>query len=114
MAARLYSAILNPRGPNYANWQHVLGPGQSEIPLLRPAEVKASLEPYKNFEPEANVPVYLVDLSRFTREQTDRLVVFLAQKFGAPPDEVKAEIARAGFPIRSVDVIVSFDMRAFV
>ncbi len=46
--------------------------------------------------------------------QRSRLLGQIAQRFGVPIYEVEAEIAKSGFPIRAADVLVSFDMRAFV
>ena len=111
MSVELWSAILNPRGPNYATWKYVLD--SERVPLKSPHPVTAELGGNARVVAEGNVEVYLLDLHAMTLAQRARLVGFIANKFDAPIYEVEAEIAAKGFPIRAVDVIVSFDMRAF-
>jgi hypothetical protein len=106
MTVELYSAILNSSGPNYQSWHDVLG--SDRVPLKSSASVKAELGPEKDVE------VYFLDLAALTIPQRARLLDTVARKLKAPIYEVEAEIAKAGFPIRAVDVIVSFDVRAFV
>jgi hypothetical protein len=106
MTVELYSAILSPSGPNYSSWHEVLG--SDRVPLKSSASVKA------DFGPEKNVEAYFLDLGALTLPQRARLLAMLARKFKAPIYEVEAEITNAGFPIRAVDVIVRFDVRAFV
>lgn len=105
MTVELYSAILNPRGPNYQSWHEILG--FDRVPLKSARSVKA------NLGEEKDVEAYLLDLAALTLPQRARLLAIVAKRFGAPIYEVEAEINKAGFPIRAVDVIVSFDMRAF-
>lgn len=107
----MWSAILNPRGPNYASWKHVLD--SERVPLKSPHSVSADLGDGVRVVPENSVEVYLLNLQAMTLGQRARLVGFVAKKFDCPVSEVEAEIAAKGFPIRAVDVIVSFDMRAF-
>jgi hypothetical protein len=64
--------------------------------------------------PEKNVESYLLDLSRFTYPQRSRLVVYLANKFHTSQDAIERELNERGFAIRDADVIVAFNMRAFV
>ena len=106
MSVELWSAILNPSGPNYQTWHDLLG--ASNVPLKSSASTTADLGPEKNVE------VYLLDLRALTLGQRARLLNSVAQKFHSPVYEVEAEIARSGFPIRAVDVIVSFSPRAFL
>lgn len=106
MTRELWSAILNPRGPNYKGWHDVLG--SDRVPLKNPHSGFTALGTEKNVE------VYLLDLRALALGQRARLLNSIAQKFRAPVYEVEAEIARSGFPIRAADVIVSYDMRAFV
>jgi len=100
----LYRAMLNPNGPNYQAWLDILG--NTNVPLKSAAPVKATLG---NEEHEA----YLLNLDGLTLKQKARLLGAMAQKFGVSINEIDAEIRRVGFPIRAVDVIVSYDMRAF-
>jgi hypothetical protein len=106
MTVELYRAVLDPSGPNFATWREILGGDQ--VPLKSPGEVKAQLEG------EGQREVYLLDVAALTLSQRARLWAAVAKKFGVPIYEAEAEINKKGFPIRAVDVIVSFDMRAFV
>ena len=106
MSTELWQAILNPQGPNYQTWLEIFGTNQ--VPLKNPAEVKAQLHG------EGQADVYILDIEALTLPQRARLWSKVAKKFNAPIYEVQAEIAKKGFPIRAADVIVSFDMRAFV
>src|SRR5260370_31177823 len=102
----LYSAILNPHGPNYASWHAIFG--DSQVLLKSAAPIKAELGAEKDVE------VYLLNLAAMTLRVRPRLLGTLAQKFGCPVYEVEQELNKNGLPIRAEDVIVSVDMRAFV
>jgi hypothetical protein len=106
MSAELYSAILNPAGPNYGEWREILG--TEKVPLKSAASVNAELGP------ERNVEVYFLNLPALTLPQRAALLARLAKKFNAPIYEVEKEIDSKGFPIRAADLIVSFSTRAFV
>lgn len=106
MSVELWSATLNPSGPNYQTWLETLG--GTKVPLKSSQSVKAELGPEKDVE------VYLLDLRALTLGQKAKLLGRMAATFGVPIYEVEAELNRSGFPIRAVDVIVSFDVRAFV
>jgi hypothetical protein len=101
-----WSATLNPCGPNYEHWHHVLC--SDSVPLTSSASVRANLG-----DKERDVEVYMLNLRALTLKQRARLVSFVAQRFNARIDQVEEEVDRAGFPIRAEDVIVHFDMRAF-
>jgi hypothetical protein len=105
MTTSLYRAILNPSGPNYATWKEIFG--ANPVPLQSCHSVKA------NLGEENNVEVYLLNLQAMTLNQRAGLLAIIAQKFKVPVFEVEAEIEKTGFPIRAVDVVVSFDVRAF-
>lgn len=101
----LWSATLNPHSPRYEQWKEILG---SEIvPLKSPSSFKTKLGDEED-------EVYALDLSKFTEQAMDRLVLFVREKFGAPEDEVVEELRVHGFPIRDSDVIVAFSLRAFL
>lgn len=102
----LWSATLNPLGPNYEAWFRILGDGR--VPLVSAQSGTTQLGE------ERDVEVYLLNLRALTLMQRARLVGAIALKFGTPVHQVEAEIAKSGFLIRAVDVIVSFDVRAFV
>lgn len=106
MSDELWSAILNPRGPNYKTWREVLG--SEKVPLQSAGSVMATLDQ------ERDVEVYLLNLRALTLGQRARLVGGLAQRFSMPVYEVEAEINRVGFPIRAADVIVSISARAVI
>lgn len=106
MSVELWKAILDPSGPNYVTWREIFG--DERVPLKNPREVKATLEG------EGQTEVYLLDIPALTLPQRARLLYAVAKKFHATTYEVEAEINRVGFPIRAADVIVSYDMRAFV
>jgi hypothetical protein len=107
MTVELYHASLNPSGPNYATWREIFD--ADRVPLKSAQPVKAELQGEGH-----DKEVYLLDLAAMTIPQRARLLDKVAKKFGVPIYEVEAEIAKKGFPIRSADVIVSFDVRAFV
>ena len=104
MSRELWSAILNPSGPNFESWNEVMG--AHRVPLQSAKSILVTLGEEKNVE------VYQLDLSAMTLKQKARLLGFVARKFNTPVYEVEKEIAQRGFPIRAADVIVSFDMRA--
>jgi hypothetical protein len=101
----LWGACLNPSGPNYESWQRIF---PSRVPLKTPYAILATLGE------EKSVLVYMLDLQACTLRQRAQLIGIVAQKFGVTVSEVESEIAARGFPIRAVDVTVSFDVRAFV
>jgi hypothetical protein len=107
----LYSAILNPRGPNFEAWNEILG--SHRVPLLSAFPVQGNLGQHDNPD-EKNVEVYLLNLRALTLRQRARLLHFLAQKFHATIAEVEEGIMQDGVPIRAADVIVSVDVRAVV
>jgi hypothetical protein len=106
MSAEVWSAILNPSGPNYSNWRGILG--SEKVPL------KSARSFLVEVGTEKDVEVYMLDLSALTLPQRSCLLVSVARRFGVTVYEIEAEISKVGFPIRAADVIVSYDMRAFV
>lgn len=102
----LYSAILNPSGPNFEYWNHVLG--SHRVPLESAQPKLATLGE------ENNVEVYMLNLKGLTLRQRAKLVDFLSRKFNASISAVESDIAFRGMPIRAADVIVAIDQRAFV
>lgn len=106
MTAELWHAILNPSGPNFERLKPIFG--DNRVPLKSPRTINAQLGP------EKDVPVYMLDLSALPLNQRSRLISMIAKKSGAAIPEVERVMVAEGFPIREADVIVSFDMRAFV
>ena len=105
MTRELYHAILNPRGPNYERLKDIF---PDRVPLKSAKPHAATLGP------EKNVPVYMLDFDAMPLTQRARLFGIVAAKFGVPLNEVLKAVAAEGFPIREADVIVSYDVRAFV
>ena len=102
----LYSAILNPSGPNFEEWNQVLA--SHRVPLESPETRLLSLDGEKDVE------VYMVALKALTLRQRANLSAQIARKSRQTIDDVENVLALYGMPIRAADVIVSFDMRAFV
>jgi len=102
----LFKAILNPQSPRYDDWLRVLG--QDSVPLKSPQTHLA------NLGDEADVEVYSLDIEKLSEGQSDRLATWIAEKFGVAPKIARDAIASLGFPVRAVDVHVSYDLRAFV
>ncbi len=106
MTVELWHAILNPSGPNYERLKEIFGEGR--VPLQSSQSIKAQLGE------EKDVPVYMLDLKALPLGARSRLIVMVAKKCDASIAEVEHVMNTQGFPIREADVIVSFDMRAFV
>jgi len=103
---KLWEALLNQASPRYLDWRVILD--GDDVPLKSPIPRQAQLEG------DGNDEVYILDLDRLTGEQFERLVFLVARKFNAPHAQVWQAIKAEGFPIRSSDVIVAFDLRAFI
>lgn len=106
MSVELWHAILNPSGPNYERLKGIFG--ENRVPLKSPQSFNTQLGP------EKDVPVYMLDLAALPLNQRSRLIGMIAAKSGASISVVEQVMATEGFPIREADVIVSYDMRAFV
>jgi hypothetical protein len=102
----LWSATLNPRGPNYERLFEIFG--SMNVPLKSPHPEHAQLGP------EQDVEVYALDLTSLTLGQRARLLSLVARKSGVPLSVVEREVEPRGFPIRAADVTVSISARAFV
>ncbi len=106
MSNPLFTAVLNSQSPRYSDWRHVLG--HDSVPIKSPQVAKA------NLGDELDVEVYQLDIEALSPEQRDRLVNFVALKFGVAPVKVEEQLESIGFPIRAVDVTVGYSMRAFM
>lgn len=106
MTVELWSATLNPQGPNYEQLKQLFP--ENRVPLQSAGSIKA------NLGGEKDVEVYMLDLKALPLNQRSRLLGMVAKKFGVPVYEVEKELNRSGFPIRAADVIVSFSTRAFL
>ena len=98
----LYSAILNPSGPNFEEWNQVLGSHRVplESPETREALLRIGSAEWKNCD------VYLIALKALTLRQRANLSAHLARKFRVTIDEVEHKLQMEGMPIRAADVIL--------
>jgi len=101
----LYSAILNPSGPNYERLRKVF---DGSVPLESPHSHLAQLGEEKNVE------VYRLNFRAMPLGQRAKLFAIVAASAGVPISIVEGIAAKDGFPIRAADVIVAISMRAFV
>ena len=107
----VYRTHLREGSPHYEQWRRVLG-SDTDIPLVSPLEARADLGLEHT---ERNVGVYLVDLKRLSPEQFSRLVLEIASKFRVDPSVVEKDLREeVSFPIRSADIFVTLDARAFL
>ena len=102
----LYSAILNSSGPNFEEWNQVLG--SHRVPLESPETHRAT------FGDGDECDVYFLALKVLTLRQRATLTAHMARKNRITIDEAERHLQIGGMPIRAADVIVSFDVRAFV
>lgn len=102
----LWEAKLNGSSPRYKDWLSILG--AEKVPLLSPQTARAL------FGAET-CAVYLLDWQHLDEEASNRLLDFLAKKFNADKSVIEADLNETGhFPIRESDVIVFYDVRAFL
>jgi len=106
VSRKLWSATLRPSSPRYEQWRKILG--SIEVPITNPKPFATQLGP------EGLQEVFSLDLSRFDRVQVQRLLDVMVDLFGLRPNEAKRILETDGFPIRSADVLVSYDVRAFL
>lgn len=107
MSNQLWTAHLNPDSPRFEIWRQILA-GDS-VPLASPRTWRANFG-----DAETNVSIFKLDVAALTVEQRARLVNWIAESFGESPTRANQEIDAVGFPIREVDVIVGFSLRAFI
>ncbi len=105
MPRELWWATLNERSERYSIWRHVLG--SDKVPLASPASARASLA-------GVETEVYPLDLKALKPDQIVRLQTWVSERFKVSMDEAAGELLQNGFPIRAEDVIVAFDLRAFI
>lgn len=104
MSRRPTTGMLRASSPRAADWLRVFG--GLEVPLCSPVAVWARL-------PGRIAEVYRVDVGRLTADQIERAVAHLAERFGRPADEVRADLLNPehGLPLLASEVLVSFDVR---
>ncbi len=105
MSRKLWNAILRPGSPRFSDWSKILG--GSEVPITNPKPFMTQLGP-------ESTEVYSLDIGRLSRDQCARLVDFIVDRFAVKGREARQTLDSDGFPIRAEDVIVSYDLRAFL
>ena len=106
MTRKLWSAILRTSSPRFGEWSKILGASNVPIVHPRPYAMELGEEGLQN--------VLSLDLERFDRWQVQRLLEFMVDRFALKPHEAKRVLETDGFPIRAEDVVVSYDLRAFL
>jgi hypothetical protein len=106
MARELWWARLASSSPRYKDWFQILG--TDKVPLLHPGDAEC------NFIGEGAVHAHRLALDQLDDQQLNRLFAFVAKKFGADEETVRNEVLRDGFPVRSEDVTIFYDTRAFL
>jgi len=106
MNQKLWRAQLNPKSPRYLEWRKIFE--SDEIPLVTPSAFDAQLG-------NETDSIHLLDWFEIVSETSDRMLEYFAAKFGTTIEEVEKEFDETGhIPIRASDVIVSYDVRAFI
>jgi hypothetical protein len=105
-ATELWQAILNPSSPRYLEWRKVFD--TDEVPLLSPFPIKANLN-------NELTMIHAIDWNLLDGETSNRLVAYIAQKFGVTEEAVQKQIGDdAHFPIRAADVLVTMSPKSFI
>lgn len=76
--------------------------GSESLPVRSFAPEWAEIDGFEEAQ-----PVYFLDLDSLTSEQRERLVRFLASKFGLPLVQVRVKIKDSGVPILARDCTVT-------
>ena len=87
-----YWAVLREDAPDAPSWRAIFD--GLHVPIVSDKKRMAVLASQPQW-------VYFLDFGRLPDRAKGRLVVWLSEKFGAPQEEVREEIERAGHPIRS-------------
>lgn len=82
-----------------AMWLDVLGTAT--------VHVKSPVATRANLPGKPNSLIYELDLEMITPEQREKLVAYIAQKFGIPSDDVAASLDDHGVPMLADDCIVT-------
>jgi len=94
-----FTATISEKSERAEMWQTVLG--DKTIPIRSPIPTKANL-PGK---PAASI--YEMDIESLTGEQREKLIDYLAERFGIPKAEVAHDLDEVGCPILAEDIIVT-------
>jgi hypothetical protein len=106
MTRKLWSAALRPSSPRYEQWHKILG--SNDVPITNPNPFATQLGP------EGLQEVHTLDIDRFDRAQMQRLIDLMVDHFSLKPHEARRILETDGFPIRAADVLVSYELRAFL
>jgi hypothetical protein len=102
---RSWTATLRASSPRYDEWAKILG--GPEVPITNPKPMAV------HFGPDLT-EAYMLDLDRLEFKQRERLKQFVADRLGVRLREVDQLLDHDGFPIRAEDVLVSYQLRAFL
>jgi len=81
--------------------------GTNTVPITSPVPVRA------NAPDVQDGLFYHMDMSRVTREQFQRLVALLSQRFGLAEAEVERDLDEQGLPILADNTVVATQLRLF-
>lgn len=101
----LYTKTLSAEGEKELGYIFTAG----SVPLTQNTPIYASLRGEIN-------RVFLVDWTKLTEEQQDKVIEYMMDKFGEGiPDQIRKAIAANGhFPLRDKYVIEAYSIRNFV
>jgi len=105
MSRKLWMAHLVKSSPRYPDWFGILGADEVPLSNSKPFAVELGGE---------LTEAYSLDLERFDRVQTTRLLQFIVEHFGVSARTALQRLESDGFPIRACDVSVSYDVRLFI
>ena len=89
--------VYNPE--RRAVWEDILGTATVHVKFPFPREA--------NLPGHPNTLIYEVDLDFLTEEQRQRLIAYVAAKFGFSESEVAANLDSEGMPILAIDCVAS-------
>jgi hypothetical protein len=99
-------AVLSESSERYADWMQVFGTNRVEVLNARGFIADLPGKP--------QTEVYLLNLHALSEEQSERLVLHLAEKFDSNAVDVAVELERVGLPILAEDVCMVIDPRFVV
>lgn len=94
-------------GERAGRWREVVG--RDRFPIQSPVPILAILPGFR--EPQE---CYLLDPSRLTPDELDRIARYVSTLQGGSPEEVRREILERGLPIRAVGTSVAIPLRVLL
>ena len=99
------TAIINEKSPRAAEWQKVFGTNEVAIHGWLPTNANVLGEIRE---------VYLLNLKSLTKEQFERLILHISEKFNESVEFIKHELPKVGVPILAEDLIITCDTPFFL